>query len=61
MTFFKLFKFDYVFCAQDGLSDVPSAPPIHDYDQDGLSGKKDEHREVNEGANLADKNVRYTG
>ncbi|KAF8729856.1 hypothetical protein HU200_017314 [Digitaria exilis] len=53
----------------DGLSDVPSAPPIHDYNQDhsgnanstdGLSGKKEEHREVNGAANLADRNVRGT-
>nr|CAB3448038.1 unnamed protein product [Digitaria exilis] len=53
----------------DGLSDVPSAPPIHDYNQDhsgnanstdGLSGKKEEYREVNGAANLADRNVRGT-
>ncbi|AQK75112.1 hypothetical protein ZEAMMB73_Zm00001d018133 [Zea mays] len=58
--------------------DIPSAPPINDYDQDhqpvthddtrscdnsnftnGLSAKKD-HREVNGGVNLADKNDRST-
>jgi hypothetical protein len=31
---FPLLKpFYYLFNVQDGLSDVPSAPPIHDYDQ----------------------------
>jgi len=29
-----MFKFDHMFYVQDGLSDVPSAPPIHDYEQD---------------------------
>jgi len=29
-----MFKFDDLFYVQNGLSDVPSAPPINDYDQD---------------------------
>ncbi|TVU28606.1 hypothetical protein EJB05_20129 [Eragrostis curvula] len=58
----------------DGLSDVPSAPPIHDYDQvhstathpntnlsDGLAAKKDQHHEANDGAKLLDKNKSLQG
>ncbi|PWZ22658.1 hypothetical protein Zm00014a_009860 [Zea mays] len=75
VTSLKTPKLDDFFHVQNGSSgDIPSAPPINDYDQDhqpvthddtrscdnsnftnGLSAKKD-HREVNGGVNLADKN-----
>jgi hypothetical protein len=77
VTSLKTPKLDDFFHVQNGSSgDIPSAPPINDYDQDhqpvthddtrscdnsnftnGLSAKKD-HREVNGGVNLADKNDR---
>ena len=53
MWFLKLFKFDDLFYVQDGLSDVPSAPPIHDYDKDNHPVTHDDTRS-SANANCAD-------
>lgn len=47
MSLMKMFMFGDLFYVQNESSDVPSAPPINDYDQDKHLGARDDTRSCN--------------